>query len=295
MAPQPNIENLHKRPKGQKKILLVVNGKSHHKVKTPKGLIKLINTHPIDTIIHCIRVGYYDWYNYHEYVNKNNSQIVKIIKMLSFKGLSKKIYAMRVEIMLKVQPVENNMIHCNLNIYHVISSVLSGLSCIIITTDCVKCNDEKDEHITVITPDLRPLYDTGISALQESVDQYLPFYKRRCDGCGDRKTVTILSNDHIFIGIEILYNNLCNTKSKNQQGELLESTSLDLKISLKHFALVGAVEYIKSARTSHYRPCVRRINERWELHDDIAQESKVKKFTKKELDLSGRIFSYDLT
>lgn len=84
----PDIENKHKRPKSKKKIGLLINGNCLKPLKMKQGVVKLSNTCPVDAALHCVLIAYVDRVIYHNYIDKNDSDVFENIKSISCKGIN---------------------------------------------------------------------------------------------------------------------------------------------------------------------------------------------------------------
>lgn len=231
--------------------------------------------------MHCIQGAYIDRSKYHDYIDRNSSPIFDIIKLISSKGITITVYKKRVDIILNFNKIENGVIDCNANVSNTIGVILHIIPSITCQTSCSKCNN----ILPVITSNLEPLFERGMNAVKESIRQYILENRRRCQKCYNRTDVSMQPSYHLAIDIEYLQSNLYSKRKADGQN-VADTSLLDIPIDINigniQYILVGVIEHIMLGESGHYRPYIRTLNNTWELHDEIATQSRVKKLTNKE-------------
>jgi len=90
----PDVESIHAKPKFTRTIPLLKNGSILGPVILDKKPILVINTCPFDAIAQTLLlVAYYDWENFHDYLEQTENDIFRFIKELSICGPSVKIFS----------------------------------------------------------------------------------------------------------------------------------------------------------------------------------------------------------
>lgn len=117
----PDVENIHLKSKFTTSVSLLKNGSTLGPVIFGKKSTMLINTCPFDAIAQTLLVGYYDWTNFHRYVEETQNSMFQFIKELSTCELSTKIYKQRALILNKFIIPVNGTMNCAYNIFNLIS------------------------------------------------------------------------------------------------------------------------------------------------------------------------------
>lgn len=176
-------------------------------------------------------------------------------------------------------------IDCNLNIGNVAGIVLRDVPSATLVMICSNCNQEERYPFSILSPNLKPMYEGDLKRLEESINLYLKAYKRCCGSCQRKNSVTVELGQHLVIDIEALQHII--SENKNTKENCREFTLSEIPITINvlgnQFTLTGAIEYVAIIPTAHYRPYVRKSHGSWELHDGISKKSKPRRVALKEL------------
>lgn len=187
LRPCPNIKNKLANPKVCHKLPLLINGNSLCSIKTYLGKMKIINTCGFDALTHAVRCGIVDWVKYQQAVKESKTPFMIFVKKFAECGRNQEIYRSRAELLLSIKSPKENIVDCNLNIGNLADSLFGKEESIQCQLECLKCKSIKTKFYRTIMVNLTPLYENGLSGLQESLNLFASDSNSKCRQCAIKK------------------------------------------------------------------------------------------------------------
>lgn len=275
----PDIENVHKRPRCNRNVPLLINGNCLPPAKIGEKRFMIRNTCPFDATIQCIIGGYRDWPQYNKYISELSNPTCELIKYLYNKGVTQKTYDMRAAIMHSVVRPKDGTLDCAMNIGALISTLMHNVPSLEVIYQCNNCEFYKRYTTSILDVSTIPFYKHGIRGLQEAVDQKRKITGHICTQCDSGQVnVTYINKNHIFIDIECVGNEQLASNhgwSNTTKEFTLAELPTDLYLCGEEYRLVGAIIFISGERIGHYIAYIRKITGKWEMHDGLSKKTQL--------------------
>jgi len=202
----PDIENIHLKPKFTTSVPLLKNGSTLGPVVLGNSPTMLINTCPFDAIVQSLLVGYYDWTNFHHYIEQTQNDMFEFIKQLSTCGPSIRMYKERAFILNKFITSVHGTMNCHYNISNLIAKHLlkDEFSCSI-NVLCRNCQHVRNDNFNVLDINVKSFYEENMRALQHSINERYTNKNTRCIRCAEENIeCSVVCGQLLFIDIECL-------------------------------------------------------------------------------------------
>lgn len=286
LNPCPDIEIIHNRPTKKRSTNILQNGITVAPVWINKKLIQIKNTCPFDSLAEILSSAYAENAFYRTAIDSiiEHCPTTKIVKQYAKNGPTADVYKERALLLSTIFETKNSSLLCEGNITNLIHNLLQSLPSATQTASC-KCGLENKYFVT-IELDMNDAMSCNINlGLQKYIANFFSTKKTTCKICSDIKILERSPDIHLIFDFEFALNKNFHKQFTKNARETISLAELPTKIFVlkKTYILSGAIEHIQTIRSElgHYVAHCRRVNDTWEIRDDMTKDLKISLCSKK--------------
>lgn len=266
LNPYPNIEFvLHSPNRRGEKLPIIKNGNLLEPIKFNEYIYSVSNTCPFDALMHSIAVICVDNKNYANFAMNSKSDFFKCIQVYLQKGVTKQLYELRTQLLLRLYPVQKSSSVKNLmfinaedSVGNIINNLFKDHPSAIEVSQCknATCINNRKRGLVFWPIDINSL-QIGSGNFLEAVKYHMRIVNKPCKApCKLRRTVEIIPQETVFI--EPVFKDVNDYRVKD----------LPICIQLRDdkYILGAVIMYVESR---HFITYCRRKDNMWEVYDDM--------------------------